>query len=248
MRDLHMHSDFSDGVNTPEEMIMAALDRGLDTVGLSDHSHAESDDCGMTLEGTVAYRTEMHRLKEKYAGRIQVLCGLERDFYSDDFAVYDYVIGSVHSIRMPDGSYLCVDWTEEKLREGVAKWFGGDWMALAEAYYEMESRVVRQTKCDIIGHFDLLTKFNEEDRLFDTRDPRYLAAWQRAAAILLETGKPFEINTGAMSRGYRTEPYPAREIREWIRERGGRFLLSSDSHRKETIAYRFEDYLSEIRD
>ena len=78
--------------------------------------------------------------------------------------------------------------------------------------------------------------------------PRYVKAWQNAADILLKTGKPFEINTGAMSRGYRTSPYPHKEIRDYIRAHGGKLILSSDSHSKETIAYKFADYLGEADD
>ena len=247
MRDLHMHSVYSDGKNTAEEMILEAIRLGLETAGLSDHSHAKFDECGMTPEGTEAYRAEMARLKGKYAGRIRVLCGLERDYYSDDFGKYDYVIGSVHQLEMPDGAPLYIDWTAEKQREGVEKYFGGDWYAFAEAYYETESRIVDVTKCDIIGHFDLLTKFAEQDPYFDLQHPRYVKAWQTAADRLLKAGKPFEINTGAMSRGYRTEPYPAKDIRAYIRQHGGTMILSSDSHQKETIAYRFQDYISEVR-
>ena len=244
MTDLHMHTVFSDGENTPEEMVREAIRRGLDTVGISDHSHL--DPCGMSEEATLEYRKEIARLKEKYAGQIRVLCGLERDFISDDFRPYDYVIGSVHLLTMPDGHHVSVDWTAEKPREGVEKYFGGAWYAFAEEYYATEAKVVEVTKCDIIGHFDLITKFTEQSPDFDLRHPRYVKAWQRAADVLLKTGKPFEINTGAMSRGYRTEPYPARDIREYIRAAGGKMILSSDSHRKDTIAYRFEDYLSEI--
>ena len=77
------------------------------------------------------------------------------------------------------------------------------------------------------------------------RHPRYVKAWQDAADVLLKTGKPFEINTGAISRGYRTEAYPSKEIRDYIRAHGGKLILSSDSHQKDTIAYRFKDYLNE---
>ena len=244
MKDLHMHTVFSDGKDTPEEMVLEAIRRGLDTVGISDHSHL--DPCGMTIGESVEYRAEIARLKEKYADRIRVLCGLERDFISDDFAAYDYVIGSVHLLTMPDGHHVSVDWTAEKQREGVEKYFGGDWYAFIEEYYATMARVVEVTKCDIIGHFDLVTKFIEQDPGFDVHHPRYVKAWQHAADVLLKTGKPFEINTGAMSRGYRTEPYPAREIRDYLRGHGGKLILSSDSHRKETIAYRFEDYADEI--
>ena len=244
MKDLHMHTVFSDGKNTPEEMILEAIRLGLDTVGISDHSHL--DPCGMTLEATEEYHREIARLKEKYAGQICVLCGLERDFISDDFSDYDYVIGSVHLLTMPDGHHVSIDWTAEKQREGVEKYFGGDWYAFAEAYYATEARVVEVTKCDIIGHFDLITKFIEQEPAFDVHHPRYVKAWQNAVDELLKTGKPFEINTGAISRGYRTEPYPSREIRDYIRAHGGKMILSSDSHQIETIAYKFEDYIDEI--
>ena len=244
MKDLHMHTVFSDGKNTPEEMILEAIRLGLDTVGISDHSHL--DPCGMTLEATEEYHKEIARLKKKYAGQIRVLCGLERDFISDDFSDYDYVIGSVHLLTMPDGHHVSIDWTAEKQREGVEKYFGGDWYAFAEAYYATEARVVEVTKCDIIGHFDLITKFIEQEPAFDVHHPRYVRAWQNAVNELLKTGKPFEINTGAISRGYRTEPYPSREIRDYIRAHGGKMILSSDSHQIETIAYKFEDYIDEI--
>ena len=243
MFDLHMHTTWSDGKNTPEEMILEAIRLGLETVGISDHS--SGDPCGMTLEQSADYRAEIAALKEKYAGQIRVLCGLERDFLTDDFNEYDYTIGSVHWLPMPDGHRVSIDWTPEKLREGAEKYFGGDFYALAEAFYAAEARVVEVTKCDIIGHFDLISKFIEVDPAFDVKHPRYVKAWQQAADELLKTGKPFEMNTGAMSRGYRTEPYPAKDIRDYIRAHGGKLILSSDSHRKETIAYRFNEFIGE---
>ena len=244
LQDLHMHTIFSDGKNTPEEMVQEAIRRGLDTVGISDHS--SGDPCGMTLADSVRYREEIARLKRKYAGQIRVLCGLERDYMTDDFADYDYTIGSVHWLSMPDGHHISIDWTAEKLRAGAGKYFGGDMIALAEAYYATVSRVVEVTRCDIIGHFDLVTKFIEVDPSFDLRDPRYVIAWQRAADILLQTGKTFEINTGAISRGYRTDPYPAAEIRQYIRDHGGKMILSSDAHQKENICFQFEKYMGEL--
>ena len=238
MFDLHTHTTWSDGKNTAEEMVREAVRRGLETIGISDHS--SGDPCGMKLEESAAYRAEIAGLKEKYAGKIRVLCGLERDFLTDDFGEYDYTIGSVHWLPMPDGHRVSVDWTAEKLREGIDRYFGGDPYALAETYYDTVARVAEVTKCNIIGHFDLVTKFNEQDPLYDLTHPRYIAAWRRAADALLKTGKPFEINTGAMSRGYRTSPYPDSAICRYILEKGGKLIFSSDSHAKETIGYGFE--------
>lgn len=240
MRDLHMHSVYSDGKNTPEEMVAAALERGMSVAGLSEHSHAEHDPCSMPLEKRAAYRAEMERLRRLYAGRIEIRCGLERDYYADDQEDYDYIIGSVHALRMRDGQYVYIDWSPERLEEGTEKYFGGDWYAMAEEYFRLVGDVVRQTRCDLIGHFDLVSKFNEKARWFDPEHPRYRQAWQSAADALLKTGKTFEINTGAISRGYRTEPYPGREILQYLQSRGAKLMLSSDAHRKEDIGFQFE--------
>ena len=100
---------------------------------------------------------------------------------------------------------------------------------------------------DIIGHFDLITKFYEGGALFDETEPRYIAASRAAADVLLKTGKPFEINTGAISRGYRTAPYPSLALRDYIRHKGGSFLLSSDSHAKESLCFQFAALESESK-
>ena len=124
----------------------------------------------------------------------------------------------------------------------VQKEFCGDYLAVCEEYYRLLADVPRKTKADIIAHIDLITKFNEGDKLFDTKDPRYIKAYRGAVDKLVTYGLPFEINTGAISRGYRTAPYPAPDILDYIKEKGGKLIISSDSHSKENIAYLFDKY------
>lgn len=241
LSDLHVHTIFSDGKNTPEEMVLAAIDKGMTKIGFSDHSYTSYDEsyC-MSREGTQVYRKVVESLKEKYRDQIEILCGIEQDFYSDfPPEGYDYVIGSVHAVRVERG-YFSVDESPEVLQAAAERYFGGDWYALAEHYYQTVAQVVERTGADIIGHFDLVTKFNEGGKLFDENHPRYVAAWQEAADRLLKTGKPFEINTGAMSRGYRTQPYPAGQIIHYIRKNGGSFILSSDAHAAENLCHAFQ--------
>ncbi len=241
--DLHTHTTYCDGRNTPEEMVRAALGQGLRCIGFSGHGYAPYDlDCCMTMEGAAAYRREIAALKERYAGRIRILCGVEQDYWSEaDTAPYEYVIGSVHYVKK-DGEMLCVDNTPEIAREAVDRHFGGDWYAFAEAYFDTAANVAARTKCRIIGHFDLIAKFNEKERFFDERHPRYVAAWHGALDALLPYGVPFEINTGAISRGWRTRAYPDTPMIDYIRARGGRMILSSDSHSSRTLCFGFEPY------
>ncbi len=247
--DLHTHTVYCDGRNTPDEMARAAIAQGLSCLGFSGHGYAPYDrDCCMTREGAAEYRAAVAAAREKYAGEVRIFCGVEQDYWSDeDTAPYEYVIGSVHYVKR-DGLMLCVDNTPEIARAAVDEHFGGDWYALAEAYFETVADVVRKTRCDIIGHFDLVSKFNEKERFFDERHPRYVAAWQGALDALLPCGVPFEINTGAMSRAWRTQAYPNWEMIDCICARGGRFVLSSDSHSDQTLCFGFETYEDALGD
>ena len=244
LEDFHVHTTFSDGVNTPEEMVRAALDLGMARLGFSDHAHTPGgEDYCMTLENIPIYRETVRALKEKYRGKIQILCGIEQDLYSDvPTDGYDYVIGSVHSLKKED-RYYDVDDTEERLVDLVHRFYGGDYVRMAEDYFANVANLV-DLHPNIVGHIDLVTKFNEGDRLFDTRDPRYLAAAYRAVDALVPTGAAFEINTGAISRKRRTSPYPSEDILRYIVSHGGKLIFSSDAHSAETLCCQFEKWHS----
>jgi len=239
--DLHTHSNFCDGRDTPEEMVLSAISKGLKTYGIVTHSYTEYDKpCSINPEREAEFIAEVNRLKEKYKDKIKLLCGVEVDFYSTKVADgYDYRIGAVHYLEV-GGSYLPIDLSEQFFKRLVKEHFNGDYYALAEEYYRLVGELGR-LKPDIIAHFDLVTKYNEDDCLFDTKHPRYQRAARAAVDKLIPLGVPFEINTGAISRGYRATPYPSPELRKYIAERGGSFLLSSDSHAKENIAFMFDN-------
>lgn len=231
-------------------MVRRALELQMDCIGFSDHSHSPQpggERWTMPLERRAAYIEEISRLKKAYEGRIRILCGSEQDLYSDaPTDGFDYLIGSMHFIRLGGGRFLSVDGSAEGLRRSVAEDFGGDPYALCEAYYEQIAALPEiLPNCSIIGHFDLVTVYQERDPLFDEDHPRYTAAWKKAADRLLEMQIPFEINTGGIARGYRTRPYPLPQIRDYIRAKGGRMILSSDSHQPETLCFGFDRWRSE---
>ena len=114
-------------------------------------------------------------------------------------------------------------------------------MRLAEAYYTELSQVVRKTGCDIIGHFDVLTKYNDEYRYIDENSPGYLKMMLDCADELLKTDAVFEVNTGGMARGRKSIPYLPAAVVKRIAEKGGRFILGSDAHRVEHLDFGFSD-------
>ena len=248
LQDLHTHTVYCDGKNTPEEMVLAAIEKGMARIGFSGHGYTDFDTiyC-MSEDGVRKYCAEIACLKEKYKGQIEILCGVEQDYYATaSTAPFDYVIGSVHYVKVGD-TYLPVDESEQTLLESVNTYFGGDIYAFAEQYFSTVGDVLARTNADIIGHFDLLSKFNEGGKMFDETHPRYVAAYVSAIDRLLPYGKPFEVNTGAISRGYRTHPYPSTAMLEYIAAKGGSVILGGDSHSKETLCYQFERWYKECQ-
>ncbi|MBR3844104.1 MAG: PHP domain-containing protein, partial [Clostridia bacterium] len=67
LSDFHCHTTFVDGNSTPEEMVLAAIEKGMYTLGVSEHAHVPFDPaCSLSLQDTLSYREEITRLKEKY--------------------------------------------------------------------------------------------------------------------------------------------------------------------------------------
>ena len=243
---VHNHSNLCDGQSSLQEMAVAAWKQGVTTLGFTGHSHTPCDlEYCMSPSRTARYKGEINRLKAQYAGKMDVLCGIEWDQFSDeDPTGYDYWIGSVHYLRGPvTGKYYEIDWRESDLRTCVDVEFGGDGLAMAEAYFASVAQVAEK-KPTILGHFDLIKKLNGKGEFFNESSPRYRDAALNALRQAIKHCAVLEINTGGMGRGYRDAPYPALFLlREW-RAMGGRIILTSDSHSADTILYGYGDAIN----
>ncbi len=244
--EVHIHTTYGDGLNTPEEMVIAAIKKGYTLLGFSEHSPIPGEKWAMKEKDEPLYRAEIAKLKEKYKDRITILCGIEQDSFSDlPKEPYDYMIASVHGVEKGRRIWD-VDASIEQM-EDLISLFSGSPMNLAEAYFEEVSKVLEKTHGDIIGHFDLINKWEKIHPFFSIDHPRYRAAAEGAVKALIPYGVPFEVNTGAIARGYRASAYPVNYVMRAIHERGGDMILSSDCHDAEKLGIGFEDALKRIR-
>lgn len=242
LSNLHTHTTFCDGRNTPEEMVGRAIELKWESIGFSGHAYTPCEPrYSMSLDGMSAYFNEITRLKAKYEGIIDIYLGVEQDVFSPDpeFAC-DYKIGSAHYLNIGN-LYPAVDDSPEIAENTVISCFGGDWYKYAEAYYELAAKAAEITGCDIVGHFDLLTKFNEGGRYFNEDDRRYRHAALGAMEHEVKYCRLFEINTGAIYRGRRSVPYPSEFLLRNLADMGAQVILSSDSHDAASLGWRFED-------
>lgn len=231
----HTHSTFCDGRDTPEELVRAALAKGFAALGFSSHSEM--------LKDPPAYRAAIRALAARFRGRIRVFCGIEADWPCPlDLTPYDYVIGSVHSVPTPSGTRLAVDHTPGILAAGLRDSFGGDGAALVRAYFSAVRAMLAAGRFDVVGHPDLVRKFNARHPFFDEGAAWYRDELERTADAIAACGKPVEVNTGAIARGWLDDAYPSPAFRRLLRERGVRFVLSSDAHSAEALDCAFDRF------
>jgi histidinol-phosphatase (PHP family) len=244
---IHTHTQFCDGKSTMEEFCIAALERGYRSLGFSPHSPLPYEsDWAMKQEDLAAYFGEIARLSALYRGDLEILCGLEWDAESKELpGGLSYVIGSVHSFSK-NGIHFSADYAKDALSKVVKELYDGDFVALCADYFELLAEHAAKKHVDVVGHFDLPTKYNKDGEFVDEGDPRYLAkAFACADEILAaRPGMIFEINTGVMARAGKKTPYPSREILAHLAKRGARFVLTGDCHQARYLSAGYEEALA----
>ncbi len=247
---VHVHSKLCDGKNTLDELAVTAWKAGLKTLGFSGHSHTPCDiEYCMTRSRTALYRAQVAKLKERYAGKMDILCGLEWDLNSDDDpAAYDYTIGSAHYVRGPKtGRYYEIDFRPADLAACIQDDFDGDGLAVVEAYFRNVEQVVAH-KPTILGHFDLIKKINGGNKFFDEDAPRYQAAAGAALEAAADAGVVMEVNTSGVYRGYRKDFFPGEALLRRWRELGGEVVITADAHEAKALTFGYEEAAAQLKD
>lgn len=229
--DLHTHHvrcGHADG--TIEDYIIAGIDAGLQVIGISDHSpyfyHKEdqpSPGIAMARSAFAGYVNEVLRLKEKYNGTIEVLLGMESDFFPDYVESYrkayegvpfDYLIGSVHQVG------------------GVSIFNRNRWKGLNEeqhvtvkkSYYDLIQQSARSGMFDILGHIDAMKGYYPA--FSDIPAHEHIDATLQTIA---DCGISIEINTSGSTKdvgGW----YPSDDILERALHFGVNVTFGSDAH------------------
>ena len=235
----HTHTTFCDGKNTAEELVLYGVENNFSSIGFSGHGYTEFD-LRYCMKDTIGYISEINRLKEKYKGKIQIYLGIEEDaFHFSNREDFDYIIGSSHYFCV-DEKYYPIDSNYDYFKECL-KAFNYDTHKLATEYYEKFCSYILTRKPDIVGHFDLITKFDEIDVTRFLNDEKYFEIAEKYMEKVANSSCAFEVNTGAISRGFRKNPYPHERLLNILKKYDAPLILSSDCHDKENLCFGFDD-------
>ncbi len=235
----HTHTTFCDGKNTVNEVVETAIKKGFNALGFSGHGYTPYDEsyCIKDFDG---YVKKVNEAKNKYKDKIQIYLGVEEDCFAPvNKSKLDYVIGSCHYINK-DGVYYSIDGSYELYKKSL-KAFDGNVLAYAEEYYSTFCDYILKRKPDIIGHFDLITKYDELENNYFSNNPEYDKIAEKYLRIALKSNCIFEVNVGAVTKGYKNPPYPAENLLNVIKRSDGKIILSADCHDAEKLDCNFTE-------
>jgi histidinol-phosphatase (PHP family) len=246
----HTHTKFCDGNAWPVQMIEKAIEQGVYAYGFSGHSPVPFEsDWNMQMPELPEYFQQIDEIKEKYGSQIHVFKGMEVDYIAGllgpkNFRQYnlDYIIGSVHYIkRYNTGDYCTVDHTADKFNTGLIELFDSKIEAFSKFYYQQVMDLLVSDKPDIVGHIDLIKKFNKGNRFFDENDNWYKMQVSEVLQIVKEQGVIIEINTRGKYKNLTDEFYPSDWILRECKKLGISVTISADAHTPAEISKEYEN-------
>lgn len=246
--DLHTHHDrCGHAEGSIRDYIEAAIEQGLSVIGISDHSPYFADRSDQPFPKIAMARSEFPRyveevlkLKREYAGKIDVLLGVESDFFPEHIDVYrrfyepypfDYIIGSVHKSN------------------GVSIFNKNRWKGLSperqvkekEIYYDMIAQSARSGLFQILGHIDAMKGFYPSFSDIQTK------AVEDTLRIIGECGLAIEVNTSGKTKdvgGW----YPSDSILELALHYGVDITFGSDAHVPSRVGDEWEQVAARLKE
>lgn len=160
----HSHSLYCDGCAGMEDFVRFAISEGFTSYGFSSHAPLPfSTAWAMEWDRMDDYLAEFHRMKKKYARKIELYLGLEIDYLNEESnpsvdcfrkLPLDYRIGSVHMLYNDESEVVDVDVSAAAFKRIVDEQFGGDLERVVRLYYGRLRRMLELGGFDIVGHAD----------------------------------------------------------------------------------------------
>lgn len=230
-----------------EEMVRAAIDKGFEAIGFSSHSHVPFDP-SYCLRDEAGYVQELERLQQQYGETIRIYKGIELDYYSEtDLTPYEYVIGSVHYVKHNE-TYYTFDNGTELFEQALREAFAGSVYDMVRAYYALVVTMIQTYEPTIIGHFDLITKYNDSHHYFDENSEAYRTIIDEALAQLAGQSLLFEMNVSPLYRRMKRYAYPHPYILQKLYDMGHRIIITNDAHDTGSLGYGFAEALQLLKD
>ncbi|MCL2374029.1 MAG: histidinol-phosphatase, partial [Treponema sp.] len=257
---IHTHTIFCDGADDVETCCRAAFEKGLVSLGFSSHAPIQKKTGIKTTwhlgdDRLEEYLESVRAAQKRWAGKLPVYLGLEVDFIpgligpaDKDYREMglDFIIGAVHYVVPSRGEPFIVDDQADDLRRNIKAIYGGDSLAMVEAYWDCQEAMIRAGGFDVLAHPDLVKKNNtmpggSKNWLFCENGRQHRQRTAAIAALMGQAGIPAEINTGGLNRGKTNDCFPSLDFLKQFREHDVPIVINADAHRWEHLGGHYEE-------
>ncbi len=239
----HSHTQFCDGRAPMEEFVAAAVDNGFLHYGFSPHSPVPiASPCNMDRDKVKEYLDEINRLREIYAGRINLYAAMEVDYLGKEWGPansyfrslpLDYTIGSVHFIPTQDGAMIDIDGHADRFIRYMKEYFHDDIRYVVNTFYDQSLKMVEEGGFDIIGHYDKIGHNASHYCPGIESETWYRKKIDELTDAVIESGIAVEINTKARAEHNRF--FPATDHWATLKKAGVTIIVNSDAHYPDLI-------------
>lgn len=253
---LHTHTNEFDGKNTAAEMINAADEHGMKTIGISNHFIVHPDikqtkfyPCAVTGGYDNMYNDKFDVATNKFKQhfdtlehvaeqnkQIKVLRGMEIDFF-DTISWHMNISYAIDRLK-PDYTIGACHFIEYNGRlcniHDIYNASITEQNEMLKIYWDKVYRAIKSGMFTFIAHIDLPRRLNMGT------DIQWAHAEQRAIHALADTHTPVEINTATYDKPGAPFPHPAPRIMEMIYNANVPVLLSDDAHKVSQICRHFD--------
>lgn len=238
----HSHCTFCDGRSTPEDFVKFAISHGFRAYGFSSHSPLPFETFwNMSKDDMPVYLAEINRLKEKYAGQLEIYTSLEIDYldetYNPSIAYFqelplDYRIGSIHflplSEHLSENKMVCIDGAFADYKDSVDRYFEGDISRLVARYFDSTLKMIEAGGFDIVGHMDKIYMNGQKYEGFSFDVDWYQKPFKATLDLIAQKGLMVEVNTKNLIK--KQQIFPRKEYLGLLKEMNIPVMVNSDCH------------------
>ena len=238
----HSHCTFCDGRSTPEDFVKFAISHGFRAYGFSSHSPLPFETFwNMSKDDMPEYLAEINRLKEKYAGRLEIYTSLEIDYldetYNPSIAYFqelplDYRIGSIHflplSEHLSEDNMVCIDGAFADYKDSVDRYFEGKISKLVTRYFDSTLKMIEAGGIDIVGHMDKIYMNGHKCEGFSFDADWYQKPFKAVLDLIAQKGLMVEINTKNLIK--KQQIFPRKEYLGLLKDMNIPVMVNSDCH------------------
>ena len=250
--DMHMHTHFShDSKADPEGNCLAAIERGLSGIAITDHADMWYYNKRNTLEHIVSSVDAAAALGEKYRGKLKVLRGIEvGDAYFDPSVTQkliaridpDVVIGSIHCLSYAGlkDAYSQMDLSESAISRT-------ELVGMMNRYLELVTDIAENHDIDILAHLSCPLRYVNGKYHRGISETEFEEPIKHILNAVIRRNIALEVNTSGLVGGT-GDTLPSETVLAWYKELGGKLLtLGSDAHASEKVANGFTETAAMLR-